>query len=550
MSEPQAAQTAAVESLDAIETLPDLVAAAVERFGDRPWMHCDGETKSFAEMGADVDRIAAALAGAGLSQGETAGLFLGNSFDWLELEYAVASLGARLVPLNTWFRSRELEHIFGQSELEVLLWDSEILGQDTTDLLLEILPELGEGGPGEWRSARFPRLRTVVGRGAGPWPAGVTTWEALMAGAPDGAAPPTVKIAPTDPALVIFTSGTTGSPKGAVLSHRAVVSHMREWTGHLGLRPDDCSIMGSPLFWTFGCTMNALVPLFAGSSIVLLERFAARPFLRAILDLGVTHLQGVPTQYELALAEADDDDDLSGIRVIQLGGSASAEDLAVRLLKRAPGAKIISAYGLTEAVAVSTWTEPDDELRDAMTTVGHVSPDLEGVLRDPADGSAVAAGEIGELWLRGPSVMSGYIGGEPGVDADGWFHTGDLMSADERGYLSVVGRSVDAFKRGGMNVYPAETELLLMEHPGVRMAAIIGVPDERLGEVGAAFVVRADPATAAEELIGWCEARLARYKVPAHVRFVDDLPLTLTGKVKKYELKELWASSAGGGGEF
>jgi fatty-acyl-CoA synthase len=374
----------------------------------------------------------------------------------------------------------------------------------------------------------------------------VTAWDALLTDATAAGAEPVVAtVSPTDPALVIFTSGTTGAPKGAVLSHRAVVGHLREWTDHLGLRADDCSIMASPLFWTFGCTMNAVVPLLAGSSIALLERFAARPFLEAMLEHGVTHLQGVPTQYELALGEAGEDDDLSGIRVIQLGGSASAEDLAVRLLRRAPDAKIISAYGLTEAVAVSTWTDSGDPLRDAMTTVGHVSPDLEGGLRDPADGSAVATGEIGELWLRGPSVMSGYIGGEPGVDAEGWFHTGDLMSADERGYLSVVGRSVDAFKRGGMNVYPAETELLLMEHPGVRMAAIIGVPDERLGEIGAAFVVRADdPGATAAELIDWCEERLARYKVPAHVRFVAELPLTLTGKVKKFELKELWSDGA------
>jgi fatty-acyl-CoA synthase len=544
MSEAHAPQTGRAAVPPTVETIPALVATAVERFAARPWMHFEGETKTYADLGSDVDRIAAALAAAGLIKGETAGIFLGNGFEWLELEYAVASLGACLVPLNTWFRSRELEHIFEQSGVEVLIWDSEILGQDTTALLHELLPELGQGAPGEWRSERFPRLRTVVGRGEGPWPAGVTTWDALLAGAAADFAP--AEVAPADPALVIFTSGTTGTPKGAVLSHRAVVGHMREWTAHLGLGAEDCSIMASPLFWTFGCTMNAAVPLFVGSSISLLERFVARPFLEAMLDHGVTHLQGVPTQYELALAEAGEDDDLSGIRIIQLGGSASAEDLAVRLLGRAPDAKIISAYGLTEAVAVSTWTDPDDELRDAMTTVGHVSPDLEGVLRDPADGSAVADGQIGELWLRGPAVMSGYIGGEPGVDAEGWFHTGDLMSADERGYLSIVGRSVDAFKRGGMNVYPAETELLLMEHSGVRMAAIIGVPDERLGEVGVAYVVAAERGSpAAEELIEWCGGRLARYKVPAQVRFVDELPLTLTGKVKKYELKELWESLAG-----
>jgi acyl-CoA synthetase (AMP-forming)/AMP-acid ligase II len=521
-------------------TLPGLLAAAVAEFGERPWMHFEGETKTYAELGADVDRIGAALTAAGLGRGETAGLFLGNCFEWLELEYAVGAVGARLVPLNTWFRSRELAHIFAQSGLELLVWDSEILGQGTLDLLLEMVPELERGGPGEWRSERFPRLRTVVGFGAGPWPPGVVSWEDLLAAVP-AERPQPVAVDPADPALVIFTSGTTGTPKGAILSHGAVVGHMREWTDHLGLGPEDSSIMASPLFWTFGCTMNAAVPLFVGSSIALLERFAARPFLRAMLDLGVSHLQGVPTQYEMALAEADEDDDLSGIRVIQLGGSASAEDLAVRLLRRAPEAKIISAYGLTEAVAVSTWTEPDDPLADATGTVGHVSPDLEGGLRDPVGGAKVPTGEVGELWLRGPSVMSGYIGGESGVDADGWLHTGDLMRADERGYLTVVGRSVDAFKRGGMNVYPAETELLLIEHPAVRGAAIVGVPDERLGEVGAAFVVLDPEAEAsAAELVGWCEERLARYKVPAHVRFVDELPLTLTGKVKKYEVRKLW----------
>jgi fatty-acyl-CoA synthase len=330
-----------------------------------------------------------------------------------------------------------------------------------------------------------------------------------------------------------------------------VVDHLALWVHELGLRETDRSIIGSPLFWTFGCAMTALTPLLAGSMVALLERFDASEFLRIMRDHDITHLQGVPTQYELMLSHPDAGaTDLSRLRLIQLGGSSSAAGLAQRLLARAPSARLVSAYGLTEAVAVATWTPPDASIEDVVETVGLAAPDLEWSVRDPDSTSEVAQGEVGELWLRGHPVMLGYVssGGHALQPPEkGWLRTGDLVCADERGYLSIAGRSVDAFKRGGVNVYPAETETVLADHPAVGQVGIVGVPDERFGEVGAAFVVlREDMSATSEEIIDWCTQRLARYKVPAHVRFVTSLPLTPTGKIQKGALRERWKSPTTG----
>jgi acyl-CoA synthetase (AMP-forming)/AMP-acid ligase II len=543
---PLVAESAGIGS----STMPATVAAAVERYGHRPWLAHDGITHTFAELGTAVDDIAAALMAAGIGHDDGVALFMGNRVEWLEVEFGVVTSGAWMVPLNTYFKAGELTHILASSGCRALVWDATVLGRDTRPLLDELVPELRDGTPGRWQSAAFPRLELVVGVGDGPWPPGVTSWDAFLArGSTVSRSLVRARageVQPEDAGLILYTSGTTGTPRGAMLSNTGIVDHMREWTRQVDLGPDDRSVMASPLFWVFGCTMNAMVPLHAGSMVVLEDRFEAKQFLTDIEDFGCTHLQGVPEQYELALNHPDSPShDLSTLSVVQIGGSASAADLALRILERAPGARMLSAYGLTEAVGVNTWTEFDDPLELLTTSIGHASPDNAIELRDPETTEEVAAGEVGEIWIRGNHVSKGYIGDPEGTAAtfvDGWLRTGDLARADERGYYTIAGRRSHTYKRGGMNVYPVETEVLLASHPAVERASIVGVPDERLGQVGAAFVVLVPGAELSEqELLDWADGRLASYKLPAYVRIVDALPTTASGKVRKFELQEAWA---------
>jgi fatty-acyl-CoA synthase len=523
-------------------TIPGALDAAVGRFSDRPWMAFRDEVRPFSRLHDDVEAIARGLSALGLGHGRRLGLYMDNRFEWLQTEYAVTSLGAWLVPINTYFRSRELEHVLSESAVEVLVWTDPLLGRPSGDLLLELVPELRDGPPGEWRSERFPALRAVVGAGAGPWPQGVLGWGAMLdAGA--GVEAARAQVRPDDIALLMYTSGTTGRPKGAMLRHRSVVEHISTWARHLELRDDDRSIMSSPLFWSFGCTVNAVVPLRCGSMIALQERFEPLAFLRDIVGHECTHLQGVPSQYEMALKHPDSlDYDLSRLRLVQIGGSASAEGLARRILERAPAARFISAYGLTEGVGVNTYTRLGDPLERVMQTVGGAAGDNDVAVMTPEGDDPVPAGEVGELCVRGENVMVGYLDNPQATEAalrGGWLRTGDLATMDGDGYVRIVGRHIDAYKRGGMNVYPAEAEAVIGEHPAVQAVAIVGVPDDRMGEVGAAFVLPRPGATLdPDEIRGYCSSRIAAYKVPDHVLAVDEFPLTPTGKVQKFRLKE------------
>jgi fatty-acyl-CoA synthase len=534
-------------------TIPGALERGVERFADHPWMGFAGEVRTFSRLGADVETIARGLAALGLEHGHRLGLYMDNRFEWLETEYAATSLGAWLVPINTWFRTRELEHVLAESGMQVLIWTDPLLGRHTAELLLELLPELAGAEPGAWRSERFPRLRAVVGIGDGPWPAGVLPWDELLgAGAATSDADlarARSRVGPDDVGLLMYTSGTTGRPKGAMIRHRSVVGHIGGWTRHLELRGDDRSIMSSPLFWSFGCTVNAFVPLHCGSMIALQERFDPLTFLQDIVRFDCTHLQGVPSQYEMALKHPDSEAyDLSRLRLVQIGGSASAEGLARRILERAPHAQFVSAYGLTEAVGVNTYTDLGDPLESVMETVGHAADGNELAVMAPDGDDELPAGEVGELCIRGDNVMLGYLDNPEATRAalrGGWLRTGDLAVMDEAGYVRIVGRHVDAYKRGGMNVYPAEAEALIGEHLAVQSVAIVGVPDERLGEIGAAFILpRSGAVVDGDEIRAFCAGRIAAYKVPERVIAVDELPLTPTGKVQKFLLKERYAAEA------
>jgi fatty-acyl-CoA synthase len=531
-------------------TIPAVLSLAGRRFADEPWMAFKGEVQTFAHLTSNVATIAAGLEALGIAKGDRVGLFLGNTFEWLQIEYAVTALGAALVPLNTALRARELEHIVSTSEMNLLVWGGNVVGHDTLPLLQSLVPEAHDAPVGEWKSGKFPALRQVVGVGAGEWPEGVIPWAEIIASG-RSAGPqniPENNVTSDDVALIMFTSGTTGVPKGALITHGAIVDHLAHWVTHIGLGAGDRSILASPLFWTFGCTMNALVPLLAGSMIVLDDQFDPVRFLEHLVTFTCTHVQGVPTHYELALTHPNADGcDLSSVRVVQIGGSSGIDGLVQRIRERMPNADLVSSYGLTEAVIASTWTDLGDPLEDIISTVGHAAPDNDIELRDPATGHVVPTGAVGVLWVRGPNVTKGYLGNPEATKTsiiDGWLNTGDLASADARGYLSIMGRGVDAFKRGGANVYPAEIEVVLNERDDVAGAAVIGVPDPVQGEVGVAFVLR-QPGTepSEQDLLDYCRTQLASYKVPASIQFVDSLPLTPTGKIQKFVLREQWINA-------
>lgn len=535
-------------------TIPGLLAEAVARFGDAPWAVFEETTHSFRHLEQYSREVAAALVAASVGPDHGVGLYMSNRLEWLHIEFGVARSGAWFLPVNTWLKQLELTHILRASGCRVLIWERQVLGKDTLDLLRALVPEVNQGPPGSWHSTEFPELTLVVGVGDGPWPVGVVPWsEFLAAGravAPDQVAAREAGVGPDSVAMVIYTSGTTGDPKGAVLRHTGVVDHMREWSRHLGLTSEDRSIMGSPLFWVFGCVSVALVPLLTGCPVVLHQRFDTEKFLASIHRHRISHLQGVPDQYEMLLNHPRSREyDLTSLRVVQMGGTKMQPTLPSRLLERAPRARMTTAYGLTECASVNTWTPFDAPFELLGTVVGKPAPDNEISLRNPETGEPVPPGEVGELWIRGNHVIREYHR-NPAATAkaivDGWFRTGDLGSQDEQGYITLHGRLAHVYKRGGMNVYPAEVEVLLAEHPAVELAAVIGVPDERLGQVGAAYVtLRPGAQLTPAELLAWATERIAAYKVPAYCRIVDELPMTASGKVRKHELPQIWSPDEG-----
>jgi acyl-CoA synthetase (AMP-forming)/AMP-acid ligase II len=350
-------------------------------------------------------------------------------------------------------------------------------------------------------------------------------------------------------ALVIYTSGTTGQPKGVLQTHGSVNAAISRFAARLGLGPGDRSIFASPLFWIHGCWHQALVPLHCGSGLVLDTRFDAARFLQTVVADRCTHLQGVPTQYEMILNHPESATyDLTGIRVAQIGGSTFHPSLLDRLRERAPNASFLAAYGLTEA-GVVTSTAPDDSFKDIATTVGRMHPGGDAIVVDEDNDVPIEAGRVGELCLRSDCVMKGYLDDAEASSRalrGGWLHTGDLAVMEERGLIRILGRNQDAYKRGGITVYAADIETVLCEHPDVAAAAVVGVADRILGQVGVAFIVPAVGTTPdLEEVLSSVKGRLASYQVPKEIRVLDEFPRTGSGKIRKFELRASYEAKAG-----
>jgi acyl-CoA synthetase (AMP-forming)/AMP-acid ligase II len=503
---------------------------AAVRFGDAVAVVDRGRRITFTELVADARRVTAALLATGLEPGERAAVWSPNRYEWLVAALGILGAGGALVPVNTRFKSEEVRYILERSGARVAFTVGEFLEVDYAATLAGIRSEL-------------PRLVTVVGFDDGS-AADCSLRNFQATGDALGDAAVDARIAAVggdDVSDVLFTSGTTGAPKGVLMTHAQTLRQFSDWCDMAGLVEGDTYMIVNPFFHMFGYKAGCLASLMRGATIVPKPVFEVDDLLRTVAEESVTVFPGPPTVYQSILDHPDRDrHDLSSLRLAVTGAADIPVELIRRMHEELPFRLIITGYGLTEAGTV-TATGPDDDFETIATTVGRVRPGLEiRVAGD--DGAAVPAGEAGELLVRGYSVMRGYLDDADAtaatIDADGWLHTGDLATLDERGCVRIVGRIKDMFIVGGFNAYPAEIENLLLGHPAVARAAVVGMPDPRLGEVGMAFVVvAAGAALSPDELIEWSRAAMANYKVPRAVELVDELPVNAAGKVEKEALR-------------
>jgi acyl-CoA synthetase (AMP-forming)/AMP-acid ligase II len=483
-------------------TIPGLVRWAAQRFGDAEALVDDDVRLSWRELSDTVDDVAASVIASGLAPGERAAIWAPNVREWIFAALGVLAAGGVVVPINTRFKGDEAAYVLRTSRARMLFTITGFLDTDYPSLLAgEDLPDLE---------------RVVVFRDP--------SWDAFRADKEDV----DVKIGPDDVSDIIFTSGTTGRPKGVVTTHGQTLRVFDTWASIVGLREGDRYLIVNPFFHTFGFKAGFLACLMKGAVIVPEPVFDVSKVLHRIAEERISMLPGPPTLHQSILDHPERDSvDLSSLRLCVTGAAAIPVELIRRLRDELSYENIVTAYGLTESTGVVSICRPGDDAETIATTSGCAIPDTE-----------VRIADSGEILVRGYNVMAGYFENPEAtaeaIDADGWLHTGDIGTMDERGYLKITDRLKDMFIVGGFNAYPAEIENALLFHPDVRQVAVVGAPDERMGEVGVAFVV--GPVDG-DELIAWARERMANYKVPRRVIHVDALPLNASGKVLKHQLR-------------
>ena len=531
-------------------TIPALWASAVQRFGDAEAL-VDGERRfTWTEADAEVARTARAFMALGIDPGDRVAIWMPNVWEWVVALVALHQVGAVLVPLNTRFRGAEAGFAIGRSRARLLLTVDGFLGKDYVTMLREANGGSGQDiGQPNRPVADLPSLEqvVVVRPGTRPAPTGTITWEELQgcaqgAGAHDVVAR-TRSLDPSSVSDILFTSGTTGQPKGVVCCHGQSVRAVTSWADIVGLRADDRYLIVSPFFHSFGYRAGILACLVTGAVMVPLAVFDVPAVVERVMTERISMLPGPPSIYQAMLDHPDREQlAASPLRLAVTGAAAIPRSLVEELRTGLGFETVITGYGLSEGTGFATMCRADDDADTIATTSGRAMPGIEVRVVDDT-GTEVPPGEPGEIVVRGYNVMQGYFEDpeqtEEAIDADGWLHTGDIGVMDERGYVAITDRKTDMFIVGGFNAYPAEIEEALVHHPAVSQAAVVGVPDGRLGEVGLAYVVAVrDQTPAPDELIAWCRDRLANFKVPREVVVVDDLPVNAAGKVLKFELRQ------------
>lgn len=512
-------------------TIPRALARAAALWPDASAVEDGAARFTFAQLAAEVERAARGLIAAGVAPGDRVAVWAPNGWQWEVAALGAQSVGGVLVTLNTRFKAHEAGYALAKSGARLLFTMGEFLGVNYAEALADqALP-------------RLERIVTLAGsaRNATPWADFLANGEHTPASEAKARA---AAVTPADVCDIIFTSGTTGFPKGVMTAHGQNLKVFDAWSRGVGLRAGDRYLIVSPYFHSMGYKAGWLACLIRGATALPHAVFDVPAVLERIGRDRVNVLPGPPTLYLSILAHPDRAKyDLSGLRLAVTGAAPVPVELVHRMKRELGFQSVITAYGLTESTGTVSMCTPDDDAETISNTSGKPLPDTE-VKCVRADGSEAPRGEPGEVWVRGYNVMRGYFE-DPAetakaIDADGWLHTGDVAVMDARGYLRITDRIKDMYITGGFNCYPAEIENLIYRHPGIAQVAVIGVPHERQGEIGMAFVVPAPGATIdPDALIAWCKKNMANYKVPGSVRVVSALPVNASGKVLKTELRRM-----------
>ncbi|EDL66162.1 AMP-binding protein [Bacillus sp. SG-1] len=502
---------------------------------------------SYKEFDLHCRKVAKGLMGLGLQKGEHMAVWSTNTPEWLACQFATGKMGAVLVTVNTNYRTAELEYLLKQSDATTILLMDQYRDASYIEMLYEICPELKDSQPGNLESKRLPALRNVIVLSEKRY-SGTYNWEDILQMAASVEETELDErmsdLHPEDVINMQYTSGTTGFPKGVMLTHNNIVNNAYNIAQCMRLTNEDRLCIPVPFFHCFGCVLGTMACVSVGAAMVPVQEFDPGTVLQTVQDEKCTGLHGVPTMFIAELNHPGFDQfDLSSLRTGIMAGSNCPIEVMKGVIDRMGADEITIAYGQTESSPVITQTRTDDPIELRVETVGRALPNVEVKVVQPGTDEEVPFGVQGELCTRGYLVMKGYYKNEEAtaaaIDSDGWLHTGDLAVMDENGYCRITGRLKDMIIRGGENIYPREIEEFLYTHPKVLDVQVVGIPDKVYGEEVMAWVILKEGQTAsADELREYCKGKISRHKVPRYIEFTDAYPMTASGKIQKYKLRK------------